>query len=132
MEQPFREMLGVAAIPLVQPYHIHAARERLRGESAHVVRIARSVQAVQRDERRTLTSVRLPMAVGGDTRPGGDVEVAPDRRRQARKISRVAPAVERHAVTAQERRPRFEHPSMIAVAEGLGPGGWGLEGIGGR
>ena len=58
MKQPGGQMLGVAAVALVQAHDVHAARERLRGDAAHVVRVARSVQAVQRDERRRAPTAR--------------------------------------------------------------------------
>ena len=47
VEQAGRQMLGVAAVPLVQPHDVHAAGERLGGDAAHVVRVARAVQPVQ-------------------------------------------------------------------------------------
>ena len=44
----------------------------------------------------------------------GDVEVARDGRRQARKVAGVPPPEERHPVTVAERRPRHEgHPYLI-------------------
>ena len=128
MEQPFGQVLGVAAVALVQPHDIHPTRERLGGEPAHVMRVARPVQAVQRDERRALPPVRLPVAIGGDARAGRDVEVAPHRRRQPRKIARVPPAVERHAVAAQQRPARLETVHAFDDSEadwGLGIGDWG-------
>jgi len=70
--------------------------------------IARGIQAVERDERRVFPRARVPVAVGGHARIGVDVEVAARRRRQARKVPRVAPRVECHFVTALERGPGQE------------------------
>ena len=108
VKEPFRQMLRIAAVALVQPHDVHAARERFRGEAAHVVRAARSVQAVQRDERRVLPRPRLPMTIGDNPRARRDIEVPPRRRRQPGKIARVPPAVQRHVVTIAQEIARHE------------------------
>src|SRR5438876_7248544 len=101
-------MLGIAAVTLIEPDDVHAAVERLRGEAAHVMGVARAVQTVQRDERRPFVAPGLPVAVRRDARAIGNVEVAPRRLRQPRKISRIPPAVQRHRVAAAQRRSRLE------------------------
>src|ERR1700724_1993119 len=108
-------MFRIAAVPLVQPQDVHAPRERLCGEALHVVRLARPVQAVQREQRRMLPGPRLPVAVCNDPRVERHVEVAPGRRRQRGEIARVSPAVERHPVAVPERRAWLEpiHHSII-------------------
>ena len=67
-------MLGAAAIALIEPHHVEAGGERLVGEPAHVVRLARAFEAVQRQQRRRRLTVGLPVAVGQHARIGGDVE----------------------------------------------------------
>ena len=99
VKQPLRQMFGVAAVALVQPHDVHAARERLGGEPAHVVRLARSVQAVEGDERRVRPRLRLPVTISDNTRRPRDVEIPAHRLRQPREVARVPPAVERHEVT---------------------------------
>ena len=75
-------MLGVAAVPLVEPDDVHAAGERLGGHAAHVVRVARAVQTVQGDERGMFPRPRLPVAMRQHPVADVDVEVADGRRRQ--------------------------------------------------
>src|SRR5438093_5521252 len=101
-------MLRVAAVALVQADDVHAAGEGFRRQPAHVVRLARPVQAVQRQQREMFPGTRLPVTGGHHARGGGDVEVAARGGRQARKVTRVAPAVEGHAMAAAQRRPRLE------------------------
>ena len=74
MKQPARQVLGPAAVPLVQPDRVHAAGERLGGKTAHVVRIARSIQAVQGDQRGSRPRFRLPVAVRQHPRVAVDLE----------------------------------------------------------
>ena len=75
VKQADRQLLGVAAVALVEAHDVQAAAKRLGGEAAHVVGLARSVEPVQRDERRMLPRARMPVAVRGDARVGVDVEV---------------------------------------------------------
>jgi hypothetical protein len=102
MEQTGREMLGAAAVPLVQAYDAHAAGEGLGAEALHVVGVARAVEAMEREQRGAVPRPGLPVAVGEDARVFGDVEIAQDRGRQAREMPRVAPAVHRHPVPVLE------------------------------
>ena len=110
-------MLRVAAVPLIQPHDIHALLERLGCEATHVVRVAGSIQAVERQQRRVPLRLRLPMTRGGHARAWRDVEEAARRRRQPWEIARVAPAVNRHRVTAAEHWPRDERVVMLTVAD---------------
>ena len=50
--QPVAERLGAAAVALVEQDDVEAAREGLVGDPLHVVRGARSFQAVERDQQR--------------------------------------------------------------------------------
>ena len=108
MEEPFRQVFRVAAVALVQAYHVHPTLERFRGEAAHVVRVARSVQAVEGNERRVLPRSRVPVASGEDARVDIDIEVAVDGWGEPREIPGISPAVEGHSVTAGQGRPRHK------------------------
>ena len=68
-------MLGAAAVALIEPHHVEAGGKRLVGEAAHVVRLARAFETVQRQQRRRGLTVRLPVAVRQHARVGGDVEI---------------------------------------------------------
>src|SRR5947208_1674952 len=116
-------MFGVAAVALVQPHDVHPAREALRGKPAHVVRLARPVQAVQRDERHMLPRPLMPMTIGDNPCRRRDVEVAPRRSRQAREVPGVSPAVERHPVGVAQRRARLEnvHRAIIHALQSRHP-----------
>src|ERR1700674_1903486 len=118
MKQAGRKMFRIAAVPLVQPQDVHASRERLRGEALHVVRVARPVQAVQREQRRMLPGPRLPVAVCNDPRVERHGE-----------ITRVSPAVERHPVAVPERRAWLEpiHRSIIPDGHAALPRGTGYD-----
>src|SRR2546427_3728785 len=98
MEKSGREVLGVAAVPLVEAHDVHAACERFRGNPAHVVRVARPVQAVQYEDGRARPWLGLPMAFGEHARVVIDVEVAADGRRETGEIPGGTPAEERHSM----------------------------------
>src|SRR5437762_1956565 len=98
MEETRGKTFGAAAIPLVQPDDVQAARKGFRGDPSHVVRIARRIEAVKEKQSGVIPRTRLPMTVREHARVGFDVEVAYDRRGQPRKIARVAPAEKGHAM----------------------------------
>src|SRR5438552_1189493 len=120
MKQADRQLLRVAAIALVEAHDVQAATKRFGGKPAHVVRVARSVESVQRDERRVRPRARVPMAVRGDARMGVDVEVPTCRRGKTGEMPRVAPAVERHFVTARERGP-WQEGAVHYPSSAVGP-----------
>ncbi len=101
-------MFRVAAVALVQPHDIHAARERFGRDTTHVVRVARPIQAVQHQDGRSPPGLRLPVAGRDDARVVIDVEVAAHRRRESGEVPGIAPAEERHPVTARQRGTRDE------------------------
>src|SRR5438045_4740007 len=116
-------MFGGPAVPLIDSQDVHATRERLCGEPFHVVRLARAVEAVKRDQRRAFPWTALPVTQRENPAFVGDVEVAARWRRQLRKIPRIAPAVQRHPMAVAKRWSRFEpmHPSIIAEGDTVPP-----------
>ena len=72
--EPARQVLGAAAIALVEPDDVESGGEGLLGQAAHVMRFARALETVQRQQRRRRLTVRLPVAVRQHPRVGGDVE----------------------------------------------------------
>ena len=103
VKEACREMLGVPAVSLVEPHDVHALLERLGRDAAHVVRVARCVEAVQQKDGRVFPRLALPVAVREDPGVVVDVEVSDGRLGQSGEISRVAPAEERHGVSARQR-----------------------------
>src|SRR4029453_10106378 len=108
MEQTRREVLGIPAVALVEPYDVHPARETFRCDAAHVMRIARSVQAMEDDDCRPVPRLGVPVAVSEYSRVAAHVEIADDGCRQPRKVPRVPPSEQRHRVTAAQPWPRHE------------------------
>ena len=86
MKEARGEMLGVAAIALVEPHDVLPAGEGLRGEAAHVVRVGGPIEAVQDEQRRMLPRTRLPVTHGEHAVVGVNVEIAGRRRGQAGKV----------------------------------------------
>src|SRR5947208_13294045 len=101
-------MLGVAAVSLVQSNDVHPARECLRSKAAHVVCIAGSVEPVEGEQRWMSPGLGLPMAMREDACVSCDIEISDSRRGQPWKVARVAPPVEGHLVTGQQRRSSHE------------------------
>jgi hypothetical protein len=121
MKQPGRQMLAVAAVALIEPHDVHAGREGFRRESLHVMRVARSVQAVKQQNCRLFPGALLPMTIGDNARVECDIEEAARRRRQSREVARVPPAVKGHPVAVAKIRPRLEgvHPPDDTISPSL-------------
>jgi Na+/H+-dicarboxylate symporter len=110
-----RQVFRVAAIALIEPDDVQAMSKGLGGQAAYVMGLAGSVEAVQGDERRTVPPFALPMTMREHARIRRDVEIADGGRRQPRKIPGIAPAEERHFVTASKRRTRNERPHRSSI-----------------
>src|SRR5262245_8951402 len=93
MVKATRQVLGVAAVALVEPHDVPTAGPRLVGHSAHVMGKAGALETMQEDEGRMLLATVMPMTVGEHTSIGGDIEVASDRGGEPRKCSRLAPGI---------------------------------------
>ena len=101
-----REVLGAAAVALIQPDDVEAAREGLVGDAAHVVRGARSLEPVQQDQQRMArsrsgcqwqcASTRVSAATSNSRSSGGG---------RAGNVAACAPAVDRHPVAAAAQPP---------------------------
>ena len=81
--QPGRQLFGAAAVALIEQHRVPAAPQRLVGQAAHVVRVARAFEAVQRQQQRPRGAVRLPVAVGRHLRVVAHLEQAALRARAA-------------------------------------------------
>ena len=92
------QVFGRAAVALVEAHRVEAGGECLVGQAAHVMRLARALEAVKRDERGMLPRPRLPVAVGEHARAGSDVEQARLSGRQRGKRARFSPRVQGHPV----------------------------------
>ena len=78
-----RQLLGAAAVALVEADDVPAGGPRLVGNAAHVVREARPFETVQQDERPAHRAVRVPMmAMREDARVVRDVEAPLNGRRK--------------------------------------------------
>jgi hypothetical protein len=100
--QPAGQVLGAAAVALVETDDVEAARPRLVGHPAHVVAVARPFEAMQQDDRERRDAVGLPVAVAEHLGVVGDPEQPRLGRWQAREVARPRPRVQRHAVPAGE------------------------------
>src|SRR6185503_1529591 len=79
-------------------------RPGLVRDADHVMRVARSFEAVKQDDRRMAGSIRLPVAVREHARILGDVEIARLRFGQPREPPPARPRVQRLPVTAGKER----------------------------
>ena len=70
------EAFGAAAVALVEQDRVEPGLQCLVGEPPHVVRLARSFESVQREQRRARVPLRLPVTVREDLRIGRDLEQA--------------------------------------------------------
>ena len=104
MIQATRQVLGVAAVALVEPHDVPATGPRLVGHSAHVVRKAGALETMQQDVGRMLRGTVMPMTMCEHTSIGGDVEVASDRGGEPRKCPRFAPGIEGLKMASGESR----------------------------
>ena len=100
---------------------------RFVGQAAHVMRRARSFEAMQRQQRRMAGRVRLPVAVGEDARVVRHVEVARNRGRQSLEPPWPAPCIERHPMPAGPARMRDvgDRGERLAGRRRRGSGGRG-------
>ena len=78
-------MLGSAAVALIHPYRIHAKRHRLLRNAANVLRIAGTLQAVDRDDGQRIPALRLPVAMAKHLNAGSNLNQAVVYRRQRRR-----------------------------------------------
>ena len=98
--EPARQVLGTAAIALIEADDVEAGGQGLVGHAAHVVREARAFQPVQHQQRRRRGSIGLPIAVGQHAGIGRDVEVPRLGGGQRRKPSPARPRIQGHLVPA--------------------------------
>ena len=124
--EPAREVLGAPAVALVQPHHVPAGRPRFVGHATHVVRLARSFEPVQQEERGSCRAAALPMTMREHAGVGRDVEIARFRCRQARKYAALDPGIERLTVAATEARLEWRglegHAKAGLISELIIPG----------
>src|SRR5262245_46968565 len=66
MIETARVRLGAATVALVQQDHVEPGGETLVAESAHVVRLTRTLETMQSQQRRMASTVGLPMTVRQD------------------------------------------------------------------
>ena len=85
-----REMLGLAAVALIETYNIPARGKGLVGHAAHVVRSARALEAVQEQQRRMARGLGMPVTMREHTCVGRDVE---ETRRQAMAVAERSAAL---------------------------------------
>src|SRR5262245_21501097 len=104
-------MLGLTAIALVETNDVPARGKGLVGHAAHVVRRARSLEAVQQQQRGMTCGLGVQVTVREYTRIWRDVEETWHRRRQSRERPRLCPRVDRLDVAVDVERAvigRFE------------------------
>src|SRR5262245_4462773 len=99
-----RQMLGVAAVPLIEPDDVPPCGPRLVGYAGDVVGQTGPFQSVQQQERGMSLTLRVPVTVRQHARIGGDIEVPLDRCRQLVKPARLRPRVKRLQMTARKSR----------------------------
>src|SRR5690348_13561214 len=77
--------------------------------------VARPVEPMQCEKSGAIPARGLPMAVCEHPRIIGHIEVPNDWSWQTRKVAGVAPSVERHRVTVQQRRPwdKWTHDLIV-------------------
>src|SRR6266545_1202074 len=104
MIEAARQPLGPAAVALVEPNDIPAARPRLVRDAAHVMRRARPFKAMEENERppsrwrfggQVGGRGRMDVAVRENACVGRDVEVPLNRRGQPWKMTPPRPRVQR-------------------------------------
>src|SRR6266545_3980742 len=117
-----REVLGAAAVALVQEHGIESCGVCLFGDPRHVMRGARALETVQHDERREPGAVRLPEAVRRDARIGGNIEEARLDGRQFRREPLAAPREDGHDVPVAQARMRNEWVHSVQAIDVKRPG----------
>src|SRR5262245_65925761 len=114
MIEAARQPFGAAAIALIEADHIPTRCPRLIRDTAHVVRHAGAFKAVEEDEGWCAPPAVLAseVTVREHASVGSHVEVPLDGRRQAWKLARTRPRVQRRLVSAGKPwsvRRRLEH-----------------------
>jgi hypothetical protein len=95
-------MLGSAAIALIEADDVEAAAKRLVGDTQHVVRIARSLEPVQRDDRWVGPWIVLPVTMCEDARSWLHIKEPCRRWWQVRKTAIAGPDNKSHPVAATQ------------------------------
>ena len=96
--QALRQVLGPAAVPLIEPDDVEAGGEGLVGEAAHVVRVARPLETVQHQQRRAGLTAGLPVAVGQHAGVGRHVEMPGFGGGKTGQAPLARPRIQRHLV----------------------------------
>ena len=100
--EPATQVLGAAAIALVETHDVEAAGPGLVGHAAHVVPVTRPLEAVQQHDGQRAGAIGSPVAMAEDFGVVGDAEEPGVSWRQAREMAPPGPCVERHPMAAGE------------------------------
>jgi hypothetical protein len=65
-----RKSVRIAAIALIHAHYVHAGSQALRRNAQHVLRVTRSLQPVDQNDRERMVPLRLPMAMAQNPYPG--------------------------------------------------------------
>ena len=114
-----REVLGAAAIALVQAHGVPPGQESALREALHVSGLARTLQAVDQDERGAFPGLPLPVAFAENSRAGLDFEFARHARGQARESPPPVRGRHRLRVRIAQQRMRLEGLHSIFILRQL-------------
>ena len=67
-------MIHAAAVALVHTHHVHACSQTIPGYSQHVLRVCRSFQAMDYNQRRRVVAVSLPVTQAKNANAGFDLD----------------------------------------------------------
>src|SRR5271156_5379900 len=108
MIEGLREMLGLAAVALVQADNIEPREPCLFGGAEYVSRFTGSLETVQQHQRWVVPRIRLPMAFTAHLRSRLNVKMAGHAGRQSRKLSAPKAGGNRHQMTVPKGAEWFE------------------------
>ena len=102
------EMFGPSTVALVEQDDVEPGAAALGGETAHVMRLARAFEAVQREQERTAGAIGLPVTVRQHLRVVGDLEQTRFGCGEVREATTATPRDDGHQVTVAQAFPGNE------------------------